>query len=363
MSSNIFASLFNAVKPGSVSKGRKKCSSTLEKSNPKTFFLGFRIVGGAEESRPVTIGSIVIGGVAHLDGILRAGDELISINDRNVMNASHHHVVDLMAECGQNVSLLVRRRKHCDAFDVQLRRDPNEGFGFVIISCGQCALIGRIIENSPAARCQRLKIRDKIIAVNGVDITQMSHPEIVNMIKDSGLCLQLRIVPADCYTVELIRGPKGFGFSIRGGAEFNGMPLFILRVANDGPAWSLLNVGDEIIEINGRSTVDITHAQAVLWISQSAPHVKLKLRRQNVINSPMEQQQQQQAGVMMSLNSVSSLNALAASTTAGTTNTLNTNVTSDVQPRQQSLSGGYAGDAGQTSNSVAYQPNGTYSGY
>ena len=92
----------------------------------------------------------------------------------------------------------------------------------------------------------------------------------------------MRIIPADCYTVELIRGPKGFGFSIRGGAEFNGMPLFILRIAADGPAYSLLNIGDEIIEINGYSTIGLTHSDAVNAISQSGPAVKLKLRRNYV---------------------------------------------------------------------------------
>ncbi|RWS17992.1 membrane-associated guanylate kinase: WW and PDZ domain-containing protein 2-like protein [Dinothrombium tinctorium] len=246
---------------------------------------GFRIVGGAEEGRNVAIGSIVIGGVAHRDGILKAGDEIISINDRNVMGASHHHVVELMAQCGATVSLLVRRKKDSDAFDVVLNRESSEGFGFVIISCGNCALIGRIIDGSPAQRCQRLRIRDRIIAVNGVDISNMSHPDIVNMIKESGKTLRLRIIPADCYTVELIRGPKGFGFSIRGGAEFNGMPLFILRIAPDGPAFSLLNVGDEIIEINNISTVGMTHADAVQLISQSGPQVKLKLRRNATINA------------------------------------------------------------------------------
>jgi len=147
---------------------------------------GFRIVGGAEEGRNVAIGSIVIGGVAHRDGVLKAGDEIISINDRNVMGASHQEVVQLMSQTGPMVSILVRRKRDSDTYDVTLYREDSEGFGFVIISCGVCALIGRIIEGSPAHRCQRLHIRDRIIAVNGMDITSLTHPEIVNMIKESG---------------------------------------------------------------------------------------------------------------------------------------------------------------------------------
>lgn len=38
-----------------------------------------------------------------------------------------------------------------------------------------------------------------------------------------------------CYPVELERGLRGFGFSLRGGKEYN-MGLFILRLAEDGPA-------------------------------------------------------------------------------------------------------------------------------
>lgn len=38
------------------------------------------------------------------------------------------------------------------------------------------------------------------------------------------------------YYVELPRGSRGFGFSIRGGQEFNCMPLFVLRIAEGGSA-------------------------------------------------------------------------------------------------------------------------------
>lgn len=37
-------------------------------------------------------------------------------------------------------------------------------------------------------------------------------------------------------SVELQRGQRGFGFSIRGGREFQNMPLFVLRIAEGGPA-------------------------------------------------------------------------------------------------------------------------------
>lgn len=38
------------------------------------------------------------------------------------------------------------------------------------------------------------------------------------------------------HAVELTRGTRGFGFSIRGGREFQNMPLFVLQIADNGPA-------------------------------------------------------------------------------------------------------------------------------
>lgn len=39
----------------------------------------------------------------------------------------------------------------------------------------------------------------------------------------------------DYFTVDLEKGAKGFGFSIRGGREYK-MDLYVLRLAEDGPA-------------------------------------------------------------------------------------------------------------------------------
>lgn len=41
--------------------------------------------------------------------------------------------------------------------------------------------------------------------------------------------------PQGCFAVELERSQRGFGFSLRGGKEYN-MGLFILRLAEEGPA-------------------------------------------------------------------------------------------------------------------------------
>lgn len=53
--------------------------------------------------------------------------------------------------------------------------------------------IGKLIPGSPADRCDDLKVGDRIIAVNRIDIAGMSHGDVVNLIKESGLHVRLTI--------------------------------------------------------------------------------------------------------------------------------------------------------------------------
>uniref|UniRef100_A0A803V213 Membrane-associated guanylate kinase, WW and PDZ domain-containing protein 1 n=1 Tax=Ficedula albicollis TaxID=59894 RepID=A0A803V213_FICAL len=237
-------------------------------------------------------------------------------------------------------------------YDVEIRRGENEGFGFVIVSsvsrpeagttfAGNACVamphkIGRIIEGSPADRCGKLKVGDRILAVNGCSITNKSHSDIVNLIKEAGNTVTLRIIPGDessnatlltnaekiatittthtpqqipqetsrnntkpkqesqfdfkppqaaqqdqdFYTVELERGAKGFGFSLRGGREYN-MDLYVLRLAEDGPAerCGKMRIGDEILEINGETTKNMKHARAIELIKNGGRKVRLFLKR------------------------------------------------------------------------------------
>lgn len=73
-------------------------------------------------------------------------------------------------------------------------------FFFLISFCRHFATLfilsaGRILENSPAERCNRLHVGDRILAVNGRDISLTHHEDIVNLIKDSGYSVTLTVGP------------------------------------------------------------------------------------------------------------------------------------------------------------------------
>ncbi|OQV21245.1 Membrane-associated guanylate kinase, WW and PDZ domain-containing protein 2 [Hypsibius exemplaris] len=312
---------------------------------------GFRIVGGTEEGSQVSVGFIVPGGAAERDGRLEVGDEILNIDGMSVIGSEHRQVIQMMQRSSSNgnVVLGVRRKINYLAShtprQVVIRRQPTEGFGFVIISSmarnqqngGNSAglngmqtnypILGRILENSPAERSLELHVGDKILAVNGVDVLHLHHSEIVQMIKESGNAVTLTILPQaagvpddastisassqqryddanmhhpdsentyapqqsntrtterfEFYAIQLDRGTRGFGFSIRGGKEFHSMPLFVLRIADNGPAAmdGRLRVGDEIIEINGVNTKDFTHGEAIELIKQGGTYVRLLIKR------------------------------------------------------------------------------------
>ncbi|XP_055510373.1 membrane-associated guanylate kinase, WW and PDZ domain-containing protein 3a isoform X3 [Leucoraja erinacea] len=378
---------------------------------------GFRVLGGDGADTPVLIGAIIPLGAAERDGRLRVADELLCVDGVLVKGRSHRFVLELMQNATRNnqVLLTVRRNllstedqhddsrdagsdpaengsprmNHTDhvhalpqgpnsaesaqSYDIVLQRKETEGFGFVIITSKNRSpavavphKIGRIIEGSPADHCGKLKVTDRISAVNGQSIVLMPHHDIVQLIKDAGQTVTLTVTPeedvtgppsggssakqspalqhkpmgqtpalhmtaqdnsktdvderssgksrdfvnppsnfrqpasdqylqpaadretwtagsrpqnTDCFPVELERGPRGFGFSVRGGKEYN-MGLFILRLAEGGAALldGRIQVGDQIVEINGESTQGITHKRAIELIQSGGRKAHLVLK-------------------------------------------------------------------------------------
>ncbi|KAH8279435.1 hypothetical protein KR026_009579 [Drosophila bipectinata] len=194
-----------------ASEDADQCELTEVTLERQALGFGFRIVGGTEEGSQVTVGHIVPGGAADQDHRIATGDEILSIDGINVLNSSHHKVVSLVGESalrGQ-VTMILRRRRapllqqapltsqlRRYPYDVIVSRHENEGFGFVIISSSNHyygSTIGKLIPASPADRCGELKVGDRIIAVNRIEIAGMSHGDVVNLIKESGLHVRLTI--------------------------------------------------------------------------------------------------------------------------------------------------------------------------
>lgn len=57
--------------------------------------------------------------------------------------------------------------------------------------------IGRIIKGSPTERSGKLKVGDRISAVNGQCIVELSHNDIVQLIKQAGNSVTLTVLPEE----------------------------------------------------------------------------------------------------------------------------------------------------------------------
>nr|XP_048294377.1 membrane-associated guanylate kinase, WW and PDZ domain-containing protein 1 isoform X18 [Myodes glareolus] len=168
-------------------------------------------------------------------------------------------------------------------YDVEIRRGENEGFGFVIVSSVSRPEAGTTFESSNATL---LTNAEKIATITTTHApSQQGTQETRNTTKpkqDSQYEFKgpQTAQEQDFYTVELERGAKGFGFSLRGGREYN-MDLYVLRLAEDGPAerCGKMRIGDEILEINGETTKNMKHSRAIELIKNGGRRVRLFLRR------------------------------------------------------------------------------------
>ncbi|TSW62390.1 Membrane-associated guanylate kinase, WW and PDZ domain-containing protein 2 [Bagarius yarrelli] len=208
------------------------------------------------------------------------------------------------------------------SLDVELRRRPGEGFGFVIatqdMTNGSSSLFSHrfvtVRRGSPAARSGQIQQGDHLEAVEGRSVLTLPHRDLAQILRRAGNTLRLTIIPrspnnatnlreftdfdADnklrkghiarqkqdprYYSVDLDRGPTGFGFSLRGGSEYN-MGLYVLGLMEGGPASrsQKIQVSDQLVEINGDSTAGMTHSQAVEQIRKGGHRIHLVLKKGN----------------------------------------------------------------------------------
>ncbi|XP_023688599.2 protein scribble homolog isoform X17 [Paramormyrops kingsleyae] len=185
--------------------------------------------------------------------------------------------------------------------------------------------ISRVSEDGPAA-CAGVKVGDKLLQVNGVDLQGAEHQQAVDALRGSGTAVSMTVLrermvePENAVTTTplrpeddsfprerrasglpfclepaagrqrlsacLIRNDKGLGFSIAGGKgstqyRTGDTGIFISRIAEGGAAHrdSTLQVGDRVISINGVDMTEARHDQAVALLTTASPTITLLVDR------------------------------------------------------------------------------------
>ncbi|XP_077472440.1 discs large homolog 1-like protein isoform X18 [Stigmatopora argus] len=313
---------------------------TLERGNSG---LGFSIAGGVDnphvgDDPGIFITKVIAGGAAAQDGRLRVNDVILRVNEADVRDVTHSRAVEALKEAGSLVRLYVRRRKPAGdrVVDVKLVKGP-KGLGFSIaggvgnqhIPGDDGIYVTKIIEGGAAHRDTRLRIGDKLLAVNGCCLEDVSHEHAVTALKNTPDVVYLKVAkPSNVFIdavnhtfpqhpenhisapnflaeplpppalsgrysptpkgapvdddvsreprkVVLHRGTTGLGFNIVGGEDGEG--IFISFILAGGPAdlCGELRKGDRLVCVNGVDLRSATHEQAAAALKNAGQTVTI----------------------------------------------------------------------------------------
>ncbi|XP_052521112.1 protein scribble homolog isoform X6 [Tympanuchus pallidicinctus] len=303
--------------------------------------LGFSIAGG-KGSTPyragdtgIFISRIAEGGAAHRDGILHVGDRVISINGVDMTEARHDQAVALLTASSPTIVLLVEReaaeqpgegdapgapwvRMHSPPPPPSHGESPAEEMpslqrsqlskgledqypieeihlvkaggplGLSIVGGSDHSshpfgihepgvFISKVIPRGLASR-SGLRVGDRILEVNSIDLRHATHQEAVNALLSNTQELSVLVrrdpPPPGMQEICIEKAPgEKLGISIRGGAKGHaGNPfdptdegIFISKVSSSGAAArdGRLKVGMRILEVNHQSLLGMTHTEAV----------------------------------------------------------------------------------------------------
>ncbi|XP_006879307.1 PREDICTED: protein scribble homolog isoform X2 [Elephantulus edwardii] len=350
--------------------------------------LGISIAGGKGstpykgDDEGVFISRVSEEGPAARAGV-RVGDKLLEVNGVALQGAEHHEAVEALRGAGTTVRMRVWRERMVepenavtvtplrpeDDYSPRERRGSGlrlplaeapgslrqhhaaclvrseKGLGFSIAGgkgstpyrAGDTGIfISRIVEGGAAHRAGTLQVGDRVLSINGVDMTEARHDHAVSLLTAASPTIALllereagaplapsplphsplhptvaltpttatggelgppRLAPGllaaaleGPYPVEEVRLPRAggpLGLSIVGGSDHSSHPfgvqepgVFISKVLPRGlAARSGLRVGDRILAVNGQDVRDATHQEAVTALLRPCLELCLLVRR------------------------------------------------------------------------------------
>ncbi|KAK2535481.1 Dfnb31 [Columba guinea] len=252
--------------------------------------LGFSIRGGAEHGVGIYVSLVEPGSLAEREG-LRVGDQILGVNGKSLDRVTHAEAVKFSFKLSRHVMTLGA----CDKVAAKL---------LYVMEMLNWELASWILSGSGREgqkRCQVLKGCKKLnLSVHSVGRipggyvtnhiytwvdpqgrsvsppTGLPHHQNSSLRKDSEKRSHLQLLQeGDEKKVNLVLNEgKSLGLMIRGGAEYS-LGIYITGVDKGSEAEStglkvrVMLVGDQILEVNGRSFLSIPHDEAVKLLKSS----------------------------------------------------------------------------------------------
>ncbi|XP_029115128.1 multiple PDZ domain protein-like [Scleropages formosus] len=309
--------------------------------------LGLSIVGG----RDTLLGAIVIhevyeDGAAFKDGRLRAGDQILEVNGFDLRETTHDEAIEVLRQTVQDVLLTVYRREACyndvdlwDIFTLELDRESGQDLGLRVAGKrdDRGVFVSDIVEGGLVEMDGQLRKGDQILSVNGVDVRVSTEESVVALLKNSTGKINLEAAhfkpwsfslertlsvgnpnsetgsyedascnlsgdgslqaSGDCLdirTVSFTKGPtNSLGISVAGGvgSSLGDVPIFVATMHPAGLAAQsqALEVGDQILSINGVSAEGLSHTEVDALLERASGNIELQVATRDDFADSLEE--------------------------------------------------------------------------
>jgi len=223
----------------------------------------------------VRVRSLTPNGPASRDGRLLADDKILAVNEQNVQKAVYRDVTDILKGARGTIKLLVQhsssKRRASRGSTVSDKEvvpgveteieivKGSSGLGLSIAGGSEtilgCVVVHEVYAGSAAAADGRIQAGDRIIAVNGTDISGFSHNQASEVLRKAGGVVRLRVIRDDTDALEIIKvrlnkvPGQGLGLNIENSP--GGVVIFGIVPGSEAAIDGALQAGDLILSANG----------------------------------------------------------------------------------------------------------------
>ena len=214
--------------------------------------LGFSIVGGVDTpARNVYLNHIFDNSPATTAG-LKAGDQLIAVNDVPLEGLTHQQVIEVLETAGDSLRL-----KICNV--------PNDAYNDIYSK----AAIKALSANASTMTAPNTSVIPNATSSIGFQSLPSRTIQRVPLVSDSH-----EFTEGPIEDVVVVRAGEGFGMSLVGGSDTSLGGLFVNSVSATSPNSAVLRVGDRILAVNGSNVMNLTRRE-ILPLAGSAPSMTM----------------------------------------------------------------------------------------
>ncbi|CAL8322433.1 unnamed protein product [Merluccius merluccius] len=194
---------------------------------------------------------------------------------------------------------------------IALTKRQGQTFGFFLrVEQGVLGHLVRCLDMGGVAELAGMKDGDRILRVNGIFVDELSHQQVVDLVKENGVSVTFHVMDAASYTQAkaegfdlsvphprpvtngvgghtgkpklcyLVKSTKGYEFSLRSVRGEQG--VFMTQVSPGGVAAQAgVKTNDRLLQVNGDDVEDATHEQVVEKIKQAGSSLMFLLAEED----------------------------------------------------------------------------------